>query len=97
MGEENKSQEFRLKNIEEIKNYFIKEVEQNELCKKHKKVCKILNYTEHFLILASAITRCVSISVFADLVSISIGLKSSAIGLNSFAIAAAMNKLFLSV
>ena len=45
MDEENVSQEFRLKNIEEIKNYFIKEIDQNELMsKKHKKVAEILNY-----------------------------------------------------
>ena len=42
MGEENISQEFRLKNIEEIKNYFIKLVNQNKLVsKKHKKVCTV--------------------------------------------------------
>ena len=48
MGEEKISLEFRLKNIKAIKNYFIKEIEQNELMsKKHKKVYTILNYTEH--------------------------------------------------
>ena len=42
MDEENLSQEFRLKNIKEIKNYFIKETNQNELMsKKHKKVIEI--------------------------------------------------------
>ena len=30
MAEENLSQEFRLKNLEEIKNYFIKEINQND-------------------------------------------------------------------
>ena len=34
------SEEFRLKNINEITNYFLKEIQQNELIsKKHKKVC----------------------------------------------------------
>ena len=47
---------------------------------KHKKVCRVLNYTDHSLILISAITGCVSISVFASLVGI-IGITSSAIGL----------------
>ena len=38
MGEENLIQKFRLKNIEEIKNYFLKELNLNELMsKKHKK------------------------------------------------------------
>ena len=36
--EENISQEFRLKNIEEISNYFLEEIRQYELmCRKHKK------------------------------------------------------------
>ena len=54
MVEENIRQEFRLKNIEETRNYFTKEIDQNELTsKKNKKVCTTLNYIEHFLILAS--------------------------------------------
>ena len=47
MNEENKGQEFRLKKHEK-RNYFIKEIKQNELITmKHKKVYKVLNYTEH--------------------------------------------------
>ena len=34
MSEENISQEFRLKNIDETKNYFIEEINQNELISK---------------------------------------------------------------
>ena len=49
--------------------------------KKHKKVCRVLNYIEHLLIVISTITRCVSVSTFASLVGISIGITSSAIGL----------------
>ena len=49
MGEENINQEFRLKNIEEIKNYFIKEIDQRKLLsKKHKKGSTILKYIEHY-------------------------------------------------
>ena len=47
------------------------------ISKKHKKVSTILNYTEHFLILASAITGCVSISAFACLVGIPIEISRS--------------------
>ena len=44
----NISQEFRLKNIFETRNYFTEEVEKNELMsQKHKKVCTILNYIEN--------------------------------------------------
>ena len=42
MFEENISREFRLKSINEARNYFLKEIEQHELVsKKHKKI--ILN------------------------------------------------------
>ena len=62
MVEEDISQELRLKNTDKIKNYFLEEIEQNELISRtHKKVCTTLNYTEHFLILASAFTGCISI------------------------------------
>ena len=48
------------------------------MSKKHKKVFTILNYIEHFVILASVVTGCVSISAFASLVGIPIGITSSA-------------------
>ena len=82
MSEENISQEFRLKNIDETRNYFIEEINQNELVnKKHRKVCIVLNYIEHFLILVSTVAGCDSISAFASLVGIPIGIKISAVGL----------------
>ena len=75
------SQEFWFKNIYETKNYFHEEIEQNELIsRKHKKVCTAVNYIEHFFVLASAITGCMSISVFASSLGIPIGITSSAIG-----------------
>ena len=71
MVKENISQEFRLKSIDETRSYLIEEINQNKLMsKKHKKVCTTLNYIEHFLILGSTITGCVSISSFASLVGI---------------------------
>ena len=68
MAEENISQEFRLKNVDETRNYFPEEVKQNELISKnHKKVCTTLNYIEHFVILASTVTGCISITaIFFD-------------------------------
>ena len=62
------------------------------MCRKHKKVCKTLNYIEHFLILASAITGCISIFPFVYLLGISMGITISAIGLKSCAIAAGITK-----
>ena len=59
MPEENIRQEFRLKSIVETRNYFFIEINQNELMsKKHKKVCRVLNHTEHLLIIISTITGC---------------------------------------
>ena len=93
MAEENISQEFRLKNIDETKKYLIEEINRNELMsKKHKKVYTALNYIEHFIILASTITGYVSISAFASLVGILIGITSSAIGLKICAITAGNKK-----
>ena len=87
------SQEFRLRNINETRNYFLEEIEQNELTsKKHKNVCTPLKYIKHFLILASAITGCISISAFVYLLGIPIGITSSAIGLQICAIAAGIKK-----
>ena len=87
MKEKNISQDFRLNNIDETRIYLLKEIEQNELMsRKHKKVCTTLNYIEHFLILASAVTGCISISVFASLLGIPIGITSSALGLLAVAI-----------
>ena len=60
--------------------------------RKHKKVCTTLNYIEHFLILASAITGYISISVFALLHGIPVGITSSAIVLKICAIAAGIKK-----
>ena len=50
IADENVSQEFRLKNIDETWHYLIEEVNRNELMsKKHKKVGTTLIYWRHFL------------------------------------------------
>ena len=63
MVDKNISQDFKLKNIDETRNYFLEEIQQNKLrSKKHKKeVSTTLNYIEHFLILHSAVTGCISV------------------------------------
>ena len=53
------------------------------MSKNHKKVCRILNCIEHFVILVSAITGCLYISVFDSLFGIPIGITSFAIELNN--------------
>ena len=62
------------------------------MSKMHKKVCRGLNYSDHLLIVISTITGCVSISAFASLVGIPIGISSSAIGLKICAITAGIKK-----
>ena len=62
------------------------------MSRKHKKVCKPLNYIEHFLSLASTITGCISISAFAFLLGIPIGITSSVIGLKICPITAGIKK-----
>ena len=62
------------------------------MSKKHRKVCRVLNYIEHSLIVISTITGCVSISTFASLVGITIGLANCTIGLKMFVITAPIKK-----
>ena len=62
------------------------------MSKKHKKVCTTLNYIEHFFILVSSITECISISTFASLVGILTGITSSAVVLKVYAITAGIKK-----
>ena len=72
---------------------FLEEIEQNEMMsREHKTFCKTLNYIAHFLILSSEITECISISVFASLLGIPLGITSSAIGLKISAITTAIKR-----
>ena len=61
------SQEFRLKTKKKERNdYFIKEIDQNELMSnKNKKVYTTLNYIAYFLTLVFSVTRGISIFTFA--------------------------------
>ena len=80
MSEESISQEFRLKSIDQTRNCFIEEINQNELMsKKHKKACRVLNYSEHLLVLISTVSEGVYISAFASLIGIPIVITNSAI------------------
>ena len=56
------NQWFILRKIDEIRIYLIEKISRNELMnKKHKKVCGVLNYTDHSLIVISAVTVCDSV------------------------------------
>ena len=59
------SLKFRLKKIDETRNYLFDEKKHNKLIsEKDKKTCKYLNCIEHLLLLDSTITGCVSIFAF---------------------------------
>ena len=93
MSEENTSQELRLKNIDETRNYFIREIDQSKLMnKKDKKVWRVLNYIEPLLIAIFTVCGCISISGFTFLVGILTGIQSSAKGLKIFVITAEIKK-----
>ena len=62
------------------------------MSKNHNKVCTVLNYIQHFPIIASAVTGCVSISAFASLLDVSLGITSSGIELKICAITAGIKK-----
>ena len=51
------------------------------MSKKHQDVCGVLNYIVHLLFFVFIVTGCVSISTFASLVHIPMGIPSSARGL----------------
>ena len=48
------------------------------MSRKYKKAFATLNHIEHFLILNSTITGCISISAFTSMLGIPIGITSSA-------------------
>ena len=87
------SQEFRLENIHESRPDFLEETKQNDLIRrKYKKVYTTLNYINYFLILVSAVTRCILTSTFPSLVAIPIWIASSAIEFKFCVITAGIEK-----
>ena len=92
MTEEKTRQKFRMKSIDEWRNYLSEEINQNYLMsKKHKKVYTVLNYIEHLLILIFTVSGWVTISAFAS-AGIPIGITSSATELKIFVITAGIKK-----
>ena len=68
MVDESICHEFLLKNIDETRNYFLEQAQQNQLIsRKHKTLCTTLNSIEHLPILAFIVFGCISISAFASL------------------------------
>ena len=59
---------------------------------KYNNTIKYLTYVKQLLILASTLTGCVSISAFASVVAISVGITSSAAGINICAMTVGIKK-----
>ena len=62
------------------------------MSKKHKKVCRVLHYTDYSVILISTITGCIYILASAFLVGTPVGITSSATGLKTCVITAGIKK-----
>ena len=62
------------------------------MSKKHKKVCMVLYYAEHFLILDLRSQAVLQVSAFSFLLGISIGITSSATGLKICTITSGIKK-----
>ena len=58
----------------------------------HEKVCRALNYFGHFLIFVSTVSDCFSISAFASLIGVPVGIKSSTVRITICTIAAGIKK-----
>ena len=84
---------FRLRKTDEARNYLLEEIKHNDLMsEKYKRTCNYLSYVEHLLILVSIVTGYVSISAFASLVGVHVGITSSAVGIKIYAITAGIKK-----
>ena len=55
-------------------------------------MCRVLNCFEHFLVLVSAVSVCVSICAFVSLVGVPVGIASSAVGLKICALTTVIKK-----
>ena len=62
------------------------------MIEKYKKTRKYLHYVEQLVILASTVTSCVSISAFALLACVPVGVTSSAVGIKICAITKGIKK-----
>ena len=80
--------------MDKIRNYLIEEINRNEMMrKKHTNICRVLNYSPYLRIVISTITGFITVFAFTSLIVISIGIKSSAIGLEIFVITAGLKSL----
>ena len=62
------------------------------MSKKFRKARRVMGHIEHLLVLVSTVTGCVSVSAFASLVGIPVGIANSAVGLTNCVIASGIKK-----
>ena len=71
----------------------LEDIKHNDLIsEKQKKICKYLNDVEHFLILASTVTGCVSIATFTSLVAVPVCITNSPVKLKIYAVTTGIKK-----
>ena len=79
--------------IGETRNYLLDDIKNIKIMiKKYKQVCRALNYFGNFFVFVSAVSGCVSMSAFASLVVVSVGIASSAVEIKIYAIIAGIKK-----
>ena len=87
------SLEFRLNEIDETRNYILEKIKHiNLMSQKYKKMCRSLKYCEHFLVLISLVSWCVSVSAFASLTGVPVSIASSVVETRICAITAGIKK-----
>ena len=79
--------------MKQTRNYLLEEIEHNNLIIKiYRKICRNLNYFEHYLVFDSVVSGCVLTSAFASLVGVPVGFTSSAVGMKICAITTRIKK-----
>ena len=90
---EETSLKFRLRKIDERRNYLLEEIKHNDLMsEKYKKTYQYLNYVEKLLILVSKVTNCVSISAFTSLVCVPVVITIYAVGIKLYRITSGIKR-----
>ena len=76
------NQQFRLNKISEVEDYFIAEIKERELMsKKRSKYISFFYYFDKSLIVLLVTNDCVSISSFATVIGIPVGITSTSLSL----------------
>ena len=87
-------QQFRLKKINEIKDYFVAEIKERELMSKRlSKYIASFDYFDKSLIVLSVTTGSISIASFATVIGVPVGIVSASFGLKFSIFTGIMKKM----